>query len=296
MPLLKFPLVAVVTNTCQPDLSSDDLAGSLFPGPFGLNCRLKHRVTSCCIGLSAFSFACCATLSAIPCRPRPSMNIAARLRPFGIAPSCLAALMNAAFEAGRYLLQKVHITLPYPGMLRRCILRRKLAKNFLFVRMGSQEQRNDAGKCNDVPRGVFLKLDLFLFRHFSSPFSEVSTYRPRLHRSVQQIRLSTFVCTPSPIPVAANLPAGISAPAPRCVRAPRLRFLLPGDRGTFPSSRRPIRHRSRDRLPGSAAARQSLVYASLMSGVRSCVPVDTLKMGHLPRSIHEKSTFAFSIA
>lgn len=99
-----------------------------------------------------------------------------------------------------------------------------------------------------------------------------------------------------PIPAAPNLPAGISAPAPRCLRAPRLRFLLLGDRGTLSSSRRPVRHRPRDILPSSAAARQYLVCASLVSGMRSCVPVDALKMGHLPRPIHEKSAFAFSIA
>lgn len=100
----------------------------------------------------------------------------------------------------------------------------------------------------------------------------------------------------SPIPAAPNLPAGISAPAPRCVRAPRLRFLLPGDRGTLSRSRRPVRHRPRDILPGSAAARQYLVCASLVSGMRFSVPADALKMGRLPRPIHEKSAFAFSIA
>ena len=99
-----------------------------------------------------------------------------------------------------------------------------------------------------------------------------------------------------PIPAAPNLPAGISALAPPCGRAPRLRFLLPGDRGTLPSSRRPIRHRPRDILPSSAAARQYLVCASRVSVMRSCVAVDTLKMGHLPRPIHEKSLSKFSLA
>lgn len=100
----------------------------------------------------------------------------------------------------------------------------------------------------------------------------------------------------SPIPAAPNLPAGISAPAPRCLRAPRLRFLLLGDRGTLSSSRRPVRHRPRDILPSSAAARQYLVCASLVSGMRSCVRVDALKMGHLPQRIHEKSHSKFSLA
>ena len=99
-----------------------------------------------------------------------------------------------------------------------------------------------------------------------------------------------------PIPAAPNLPAGISAPAPRCLRAPRFRFLLPGDRGTLSSSRRPVRHRPRDILPSSAAARQYLVCASLVPGMRSCVPVDALKMGHLPRPIYEKSHSKFSLA
>lgn len=99
-----------------------------------------------------------------------------------------------------------------------------------------------------------------------------------------------------PIPATPNLLAGISAPAPRCVRAPRLRFLLPGDRGTLSRSRRPIRHRPCDILPGSAAARQYLVFASLVSGMRSCVPVDAAKMGHLARPIHEKPLSKFSLA
>lgn len=99
-----------------------------------------------------------------------------------------------------------------------------------------------------------------------------------------------------PIPAAPNLPAGISAPAPRCVRAPRLRFILPSDRGTLSRSRRPIRHRLCDILPSSAAARQYLVCASRVSVMRSCVPVDASKMGHLPRLIHEKSLSKFSLA
>lgn len=116
-----------------------------------------------------------------------------------------------------------------------------------------------------------------------------TTYQPDL--SSEDLAGSLF-----PIPAALNLPAGISAPAPHCVRAPRLRFLLPGDRGTLSRSRRPIRHRPCDILPGSAAARQYLVCASLMSGMRSCAPVDVSKMGHLARPIHEKSLSKFSLA